>query len=122
MIRARFEPVFLQTSRHPQWFESEAAVLGVTALEKYDIDSVSGVNLGEQKAFTDAVSASLQDCDVSSSSSSSSSSSCRKPVRVQVGWDSNDYQIDVGTAAGRTEYKRMLDRDSSLGVTHAIYA
>ena len=28
----------------------------------------------------------------------------------QVGWDSNDYQIDVGTAAGRAEYKRMIDR------------
>ena len=46
----------------------------------------------------------------------------RKPVRVQVGWDSNDYQIDVGTETGRTEYKRMLSRDASLGITHAIYA
>ena len=46
----------------------------------------------------------------------------RKPVRVQVGWDSNDYQLDVGTAEGRTVYKRMLERDASLGITHAIYA
>ena len=41
---------------------------------------------------------------------------------MQVGWDANDYQIDIGTEAGRTEYKRMLDRDSSLGITHAIFA
>eukprot|EP01050_Picozoa_sp_SAG11_P002505 SAG11_NODE_128_length_15542_cov_6.432105_7_plen_133_part_00 len=46
----------------------------------------------------------------------------RKPVRVQVGWDSNDYQIDVGTEYGRAVYKRMFDRDASLGITHAIYA
>ena len=39
-----------------------------------------------------------------------------------MGWDSNDYQIDIGTAAGRAEYKRMLARDGSLGVTHAIFA
>lgn len=46
----------------------------------------------------------------------------RKPVRVQVGWDSNDYQIYIGTVDGRTEYKRMLARDGSLGITHAIFA
>jgi len=45
---------------------------------------VSGVNIGEQKALTAAVGASLLDGGAQ-----------RKPVRVQVGWDSNDYQIDV---------------------------
>ena len=110
-VHARFEPLFLQTKRHPALFEAEAAVLGLTALEAYDVDSVSGVNMGELRAFTAAVATSLLD-----------GGAARKPVRVQVGWDSNDYQIDVGTVAGRTEYKRMLDRDASLGVTHAIYA
>jgi hypothetical protein len=41
---------------------------------------------------------------------------------MQVGWDSNDYQLDIGTAAGRAEYKRMIARDGELGITHAIFA
>jgi hypothetical protein len=45
MIHARFEPLFLQTKRHPALFEAEAAVLGLTALEQYDVDSISGVNM-----------------------------------------------------------------------------
>ena len=110
-IYARFEPIFLQTKAHEPMYTAEPAVIGVTSLQKYSSDSVSGVNLGEQKAFKAAVAASLLD-----------GGSKRKPVRVQVGWDSNDYQIDVGTESGRTEYKRMLARDASLGVTHAIYA
>ena len=73
----------LYSKEHPPLFEAEPAVLGVTSLEQYDIDSVSGVNIGEQKALTAAVGASLLD------------GAQRKPVRVQVGWDSNDYQIDV---------------------------
>lgn len=110
-IHARFDPIFLQTKNHEPMYAAEPAVLGITFLQKYNIDSVSGVNLGEQKAFTAAVAASLLD-----------GGAARRPVRVQVGWDSNDYQIDVGTEDGRTEYKRMLARDASLGVTHAIYA
>ena len=73
----------MYSKEHPPLFEAEPAVLGVTSLEQYNIDSVSGVNIGEQKALTAAVGASLLD------------GAQRKPVRVQVGWDSNDYQIDV---------------------------
>eukprot|EP01050_Picozoa_sp_SAG11_P002506 SAG11_NODE_128_length_15542_cov_6.432105_8_plen_450_part_00 len=61
-IHARFEPIFLQTTRHPVWYEAEAAVLGVTALERYDIDSVSGVNIGEWRAFTEAVTVRTRAC------------------------------------------------------------
>ena len=50
----RFEPIFLQTKRHTAWYEAEAAVLGLTALQQYEVDSFSGVNLGERSAFTAA--------------------------------------------------------------------
>jgi hypothetical protein len=42
-------------------------------------------------------------------------------VRVHIPWCENDYQIDVGTAEGVEEYKRIMDRASELGVTHLLY-
>ena len=33
----------------------------------------------------------------------------------------SDYQIDVGTEAGMTEYKRIIDRNAELGITHIVY-
>jgi hypothetical protein len=110
---ARFEPLFLQTEQHDTFFEPEPALLGLTTLQAYDADSDSQVNLGEMHAFTDAVRSTLLDTPKDRN---------RAPVRVQVGWDANDYQIDIGTEAGRTEYKRMLKRDGQVGITHAIFA
>ena len=37
-----------------------------------------------------------------------------------MAWDENDYQIDVGTEDGRTEYKRIIDRNADFGVTHIV--
>jgi hypothetical protein len=44
------------------------------------------------------------------------------PLNIMVGWCANDYQIDIGTAEGRTEYKRILDMASSLGAEHVLFA
>ncbi|MCX6876202.1 MAG: hypothetical protein NTW21_20705 [Verrucomicrobia bacterium] len=44
-----------------------------------------------------------------------------KSLRVHVPWCENDYQIDVGTPAGRTEYKRILDQCAAVGVTHSLF-
>jgi hypothetical protein len=44
------------------------------------------------------------------------------PVSVEVGWTLNDYQIDVSTAEGRAEYKRVMDTASNLGVQNLLYA
>jgi hypothetical protein len=44
-----------------------------------------------------------------------------KTVKVNVAWDENDYQIDVGTSAGMTEYQRIIDRNAQFGVTHIVY-
>jgi hypothetical protein len=46
----------------------------------------------------------------------------QKPANIMVGWCVNDYQIDVGTEAGRTEYKRIFDMASSLGADHVLFA
>jgi hypothetical protein len=46
----------------------------------------------------------------------------QEPNSVEVGWTLNDYQIDVGTEAGREEYKRIIDTASSLGVKTLLYA
>ncbi|UJR19343.1 hypothetical protein I4U23_022472 [Adineta vaga] len=49
------------------------------------------------------------------------------PARVQsikhaVGWDSNDYQIDISTQQGIDEYKRLIDRCSQVGIKSITFA
>jgi hypothetical protein len=44
------------------------------------------------------------------------------PISVEVGWTLNDYQIDVATAEGRSEYKRVMDTASDLGIENLLYA
>jgi hypothetical protein len=44
-----------------------------------------------------------------------------KSVRVHVPWCENDYQIDVGTPEGRTEWKRILDQCAAVGVTNTLF-
>ena len=45
-----------------------------------------------------------------------------RPVNVFVPWCLNDYQIDIATAEGRTEYKRVFDVAAELGADYAIFA
>jgi hypothetical protein len=45
-----------------------------------------------------------------------------RPIDVFVGWTANDYQIDVGTAEGRAEYRRLLDRAAEMGAAYVLYA
>jgi hypothetical protein len=45
-----------------------------------------------------------------------------RPTNVFVGWCVNDYQIDIATEAGRTEYKRVMDRAAELGADHVLFA
>ena len=45
-----------------------------------------------------------------------------RPVNVFVPWCLNDYQIDIATAEGRAEYKRMFDVAAELGADYAIFA
>ena len=45
-----------------------------------------------------------------------------EPVNIFVGWCVNDYQIDIGTEAGRAEYKRVIDRAAELGARHVLFA
>jgi hypothetical protein len=45
-----------------------------------------------------------------------------RPLNVFVPWCLNDYQIDIATPEGRSEYKRVLDRAAELGAEYAIFA
>lgn len=45
----------------------------------------------------------------------------KKSLRVHVPWCENDYQIDVATPAGRTEWKRILDQCAAVGCDHALF-
>lgn len=44
-----------------------------------------------------------------------------KSVRVHVPWCENDYQIDVGTEAGRAEWKHIIDQCAATGVEHTLF-
>ncbi len=47
-----------------------------------------------------------------------------KPVkseRIHVPWCENDYQIDVATAEGEAQFKRIVDACSAIGVEHMLY-
>lgn len=44
-----------------------------------------------------------------------------RATRVHVGWCENDYQIDVGTPAGHTEYQRILDQAAAVGCHDVLY-
>ena len=43
-------------------------------------------------------------------------------VKVNVGWDSNDFQIDIANGTQREEYKRLITRNAQLGITHMVFA
>jgi hypothetical protein len=68
-----------------------------------------GADRSEIEAFTDCVRAFLVHRSPS-------------PISVEVGWTLNDYQVDVSTPEGRTEYKRIIDTTASLGIQHLLYA
>jgi hypothetical protein len=72
-------------------------------------DAKPGMDEAEVEAFTDMVRAFTL-------------ARPAKPVNVFVPWCLNDYQIDIGTADGRTEYKRVLDVAAELGAEYAIFA
>jgi len=45
----------------------------------------------------------------------------QKSIRVHVPWCENDYQIDVATAEGWEEYKRIIDRAAELGCNYTLF-
>ena len=46
----------------------------------------------------------------------------KQSIKLAVGWDSNDYQIDIATAHGIEEYLRLIDRCAQLGIQSLIFA
>lgn len=95
---------------NPTAYVSDGATLGLTALSAYTHVGTE-LNTGEYQAFTNCVEDYLLD----------TAARRRKTVKVNVAWDENDYQIDVGTDAGMSEYKRIIDRNAELGITHIVY-
>jgi len=73
------------------------------------IDSTPGMDEAEVAAFTGMVRAFLLYRPA-------------KPLNLMVGWCVNDYQIDIATPEGRTEYKRILDQADALGANHVLFA
>ena len=45
-----------------------------------------------------------------------------KSLRINIAWCQNDYQIDIATADGREEYKRIIDRAAEMGLDYILFA
>jgi hypothetical protein len=97
------------TSFPEQFHEAEPGILGFAARGKYAYDD--GIFVGEKAAFRACVDSFMLDGAFRQN----------KTVKVQVAWDVSDYQIDVGTPTGVTEYKRIIDQNARLGVEHIVY-
>jgi hypothetical protein len=72
-------------------------------------ETATGLDVAEVAAFTDAVRAFVIGAP-------------ERPTNIFVGWCVNDYQIDIATEEGRTEYKRVIDRAAELGARHVLFA
>ena len=70
------------------------------------------LNTGERDVFVAAVTSQLLP---------SPSYDGKQTVKVNVAWDENDYQIDLASPAGRTEYKRIIDRNAEFNVSHMVF-
>ncbi|CAF1619644.1 unnamed protein product [Rotaria sp. Silwood1] len=46
----------------------------------------------------------------------------KQSIKHAVGWDSNDYQIDISTSHGIDQYKRLIDRCAQLGINSLTFA
>jgi len=46
----------------------------------------------------------------------------QQSIKHAVGWDSNDYQIDISTSHGVEEYKRLINRCSQVGIKSITFA
>lgn len=46
----------------------------------------------------------------------------QQSIKHAVGWDSDDYQIDISTIQGVEEYQRLIDRCSQLGIKSITFA
>ena len=91
---------------------TDPAVIGLVNLTSYSY-TTGGINLGERRAFVQCVDAFALDA---------ASRPDGRSVKVNVAWDESDYQIDWATDAGHAEYKRIIDRNAELGVTHVVAA
>lgn len=73
------------------------------------VDQTPGMDEAEVEAFTEMVRALLLYKPAN-------------PLNIMVGWCVNDYQIDIATAGGRTEYRRIFDMAAALGAEHVLFA
>lgn len=45
----------------------------------------------------------------------------KRALRVHIGWCENDYQIDIATPEGRTQYRRLIDRAAQVGCRYLLF-
>ena len=109
-IHGRYSPMMKQVPSLGEWFVMDPGVLGVTDLVGYEYPE-TGIDLGEYRAFTECVEKFLMDGEARKAGA----------VRLQVAWDSNDYQMDMANATSVAEYKRLITRNAELGIKNVIF-
>ena len=98
-------------------FVSDPLVLGTYSQSaSHEIIKGSGIDVAERDAFVECVRAFFPPAPA-------------KAVRLNVDWDENVFQIDLGLH-GRTskgnesvaEYKRIISRNAELGIKHMVFS
>lgn len=93
-LTGRYSPSYMNS--HPEWKLDPGR------------EYRTGIDLGEINAYIDCVRAFLL-------------YNPEKSVRVHVPWCENDYQINVATEEGRTQWKRIVDMAADLNIEHMLY-
>ena len=91
-----------------QSYVSEGFLIGFVDLNEYWHDN--GLNYNEREAYENATSFFYPVPQRT------------RPIKHAVGWDSNDYQIDISTDHGQQEYQRLIDRCAQLGIESITFA
>ena len=111
-VSATYSAGDAMTEKSPEgYYTTDEGVIGLTTLGKYTVGTDDSLYKGEHKAFITCVEEHYLD----------TASRANQTVKVNVAWDESDYQIDVGTTAGQTEYHRIIDRNADFGSTHIVY-
>jgi len=110
VLHGHYAPMMKQVPSLGTWHKADSGVLGITKLSGKEFPE-TGIDLGEQSAFTQCVEHFLLDKEMRKSGA----------VRLHVAWDSNEYQLDMSKPEDREEYKRLIHRNNQLGIKHQIF-
>ena len=91
-------------------FTTDLYIIGAYAMSAYW--HLTTINYNERRTFSQCISYFAH----------KGRSKLTSSLKLAVGWDSNEYQLDLSTSEGMTQWTRLIDRASEIGITHFLTA